>query len=359
MTVSGLAVLPGYYRFYKGMEPAPKWAIGSLSLLALVVFLADSAIISRDVFLAVAHLTIAFQALKSFDLRVPWDHLQVYFMSLLQLIIASELTNSLFFGFVFVVFMVLLVTAMVLSHFLKEGALGRTSILKPVLHISFFTLLLTVLIFVAVPRTTHRFLGKSHAKGIKTSGFSEKVDFGSFGDLKLDRTVVMRVEMDRDLPSLYWRGMTLDYFDGSSWRLTREDKGRVDRSDDTYQIEPCGQDSPVEQKIYMEPIDSDIIFGLSRVCRVKVEGFYLLSGYDRGIYLRGKASRRVKYSIYSVVSDSYEGTAGKRNLQLPEGAESIRALAGKITAGAVTERAEGLPDRVVSEEELSVLAADL
>src|SRR5574340_183552 len=136
MTVSGLALLPGYYRFYKGMEPAPKWAIGSLSLLALAVFLTDSAIISRDVFLAVAHLTIAFQALKSFDLRVPWDHLQVYFMSLLQLIIASELTNSLFFGFVFVVFMVLLVTAMVLSHFLKEGALGRIGILKPVFYIS-------------------------------------------------------------------------------------------------------------------------------------------------------------------------------------------------------------------------------
>jgi len=82
--------------------------------------------------LAVAHLTITFQAIKSFDLKEPWDHLQVYFMSLLQLIIASDLTRSLTFGFVFVVFMGLLVTAMVLSHFLKEGALGSISIRKPV-----------------------------------------------------------------------------------------------------------------------------------------------------------------------------------------------------------------------------------
>ena len=214
MTVTGLAILHGYYRFVRGMEPAPKWTIGALSLLTLIVFLTDSLLISGDVFLAVAHLTITFQAIKSFDLKEPWDHLQVYFMSLLQLMIASDLTRSLTFGVVFVVFMVLLVTAMVLSHFLKEGALGRISIRKPVLLISLLTLLVTVILFILIPRTSQKFFGKSHAKGIKTTGFSEKVDFGSIGDVKLDPTVVMRVEMDRDVPSLYWRGLALDYFDG-------------------------------------------------------------------------------------------------------------------------------------------------
>ncbi len=211
MTVSGLAIVPGYYRFLKGRVPAPKWAISALSLLALIVFLTDSLIISGDVFLAVAHLTILFQALKSFDLKEPWDHLQVYFMSLLQLIIASDLTRSLIFGVVFVVFMVLLVTAMVLSHFLKEGALGRINIRKPVLLISFFTLLVTVMIFVIIPRTSQKFFGKGHARGIKTTGFSEKVDFGSFGDIKLDPTVVMRVEMGqgRSSPLLAGTGARL------------------------------------------------------------------------------------------------------------------------------------------------------
>ena len=63
MTVSGLAILPGYYRFLKGMQAAPNWAVGTLSLLTLVVFLTDSLMLSGDVFLAVAHLTIAFQAI--------------------------------------------------------------------------------------------------------------------------------------------------------------------------------------------------------------------------------------------------------------------------------------------------------
>jgi transglutaminase-like putative cysteine protease len=333
MTVSGLAILPGYYRFIKGMGPAPNWAVGALSLFTLIVFLTDSFLISGDVFLAVAQLTITFQALKSFDLKEPWDHLQVYFMSLLQLIIASDLTRSLTFGVVFVVFMGLLVTAMVLSHFLKEGALGRISIRKPVLLISLFTLLLTVMIFILIPRTSQRFLVKSHAKGIKTTGFSEKVDFGSIGDIKLDPTVVMRVEMDRDVPLLYWRGLALDYFDGRSWRNTREGKNRAIRDDDEFRIEQCDKNRTIEQRIFLEPIDSDIIFGLPKVCTVKSEGFSLSSDFGKGMYLRGKSSRRVKYSIYSLVGDSYEGVRDERYLQLSKGVERIASLAKEITSG--------------------------
>ncbi len=334
MTVSGLALLPGYYRFIKGMGPAPKWAISALSLLTLIVFFTDSIMISGDVFLAVAHLTITFQALKSFDLKEPWDHLQVYFMSLLQLVIASDLTSSLTFGVVFVVFMVFLVTAMVLSHFLKEDALGRTGIRKPVLLISLLTILVTVMIFILIPRTSQRFFVKSHTKGIKTTGFSEKVDFGSIGEVKLDPTVVMRVEMDRDFQALYWRGLALDYFDGRSWKNTREDKYRAERVDDGFLISKCDKSRTVEQRIFLEPIDSDIIFGLPKVCTVKYEGFSLSSDFGKSIYIRGKSSRRLKYSVYSIVGDSYEGTRNERYLQLPGGVERIAALAREITSGA-------------------------
>lgn len=337
MTMSGLAILPGYYRFFKDMPPAPKWAVGTLSTLTLVVFVTDSVMISGDVFLAVAHLTITFQVIKSFDLREPWDHLQVYFMSLLQLVIASDLTRSLIFGVVFVVFMLLLVTAMVLSHFLKEGALGRIKAWKPVAFISFFTLLVTILIFILIPRTSHKFIGKSHEKGIKTTGFSEKVDFGSFGDVKLDPTVVMRVEMDRDIPALYWRGLALDYFDGRSWRNTQEEKAGIKRVGEEFRIDQCDMSRTIEQRIYLEPIDSDIIFGAPKICMIKSEGFSLLVDSGKGMYMQGKSSRRLKYTVYSIAGDSYEGIRNKLYLQLPDGVERITALARSVTAGVVSD----------------------
>src|SRR4030043_2121026 len=149
MSLTGIGLLPGYYRFLKGMPQAPGLAIGGFSGLTLLIFFFDTLIVSNDYFLGVAHLTITFQAIKSFDLKEPWDHLQVYFMALFQFIIASELTQSIAFGAVFILFLVTLVTAMVLAHFmkdadgsinvLKEGPILKIDIKKQVAYISLLT----------------------------------------------------------------------------------------------------------------------------------------------------------------------------------------------------------------------------
>lgn len=338
MTISGIGVIPGYYTFLRGDRPAPRLAIGTFSLITLLVFIFDSLFISGDVFLAVAHLTITFQAIKSFDLKEPWDHLQVYFMSLLQLLIASELTRSLVFGAVFIIFMIMLVTAMVLSHFLKEKVIGRISIKKPVIVISILTLFTTIVFFIVLPRTTQRFLGKSHMRGIKTSGFSERVDFGSFGDVKLDPTVVMRVMFDRDIkPPYYWRGLALDHFNGISWINSLGEMSRIQKTGDEFIVSPYKKEDAVEQKIYMEPIDSEIIFGLSEASAIKADVYYLIMDRSKGLYVPRKAARRINYSVYSVLSDSIPGTANEKYLQIPKGFEKIKELAVNITKTAKTD----------------------
>jgi hypothetical protein len=114
MSLTGIGLFPGYYRFLRGMPCAPKWAISGCSVLTLFVFFFDALIISNDYFLAVAHLTITFQAIKSFDLKEPWDHLQVYFMALLQLIIISELIYSIAFGIIFIFFLIAFVSVIVI-----------------------------------------------------------------------------------------------------------------------------------------------------------------------------------------------------------------------------------------------------
>ncbi len=94
----------------------------------------------------------------------------------------------------------------------------------------------------------------------------------------------------------------------------------------------------VEQRIYLEPIDSDIIFGLPKICTVRVEGFSLRSDAGKGMYMRGKSSRRVKYSVYSSVGEGYAGQRDERYLQLPEGIEQISALAVRVTAGTTSDK---------------------
>jgi transglutaminase-like putative cysteine protease len=334
MAAGGLAIFPGYYRFLGGREAAPRWVVGLLSLLALTVFVFDS-VLSGDVFLAVAHLTITFQAIKSYDLKEPWDHLQVYFMSLLQLVIASEMSQSVIFGAIFVVFLVTLVSAMVFSHFVKEGQGNRLPLGKPIAIISLLSLMTTSAFFVVLPRASYKFLGKSHLKGIKTTGFSDTVDFGSFGKVKLDPTVVMRVELDRNIPPpYYWRGMSLDFFDGFEWRNTEPARKRINRSDDEYILAPYQKSSVIEQKIYLEAIDSDTIFGLAEIKALSVDSFFAQTDSGGAVFLWRKSLRKVNYSVYSTALDRYPGTGGPRYLQLPAGMGRIRELARTITSGA-------------------------
>ncbi len=331
MCTGGLSIFFGYYRFFRNRAQASKRVAAILAQAALFVFLADAFIITGDVFLAVAHMTITFQGIKSFDLKEPWDHLQVYFMSLLQLIIASELTRALTFGVIFVIFMILLVTAMVLSHFLKEGTLGRVRLRRPVFVIVMLTMICTMLIFVVLPRTPQRFIGKSHVHGIKTVGFSDKVDFGSFGDIKLDQTVVMRIEMNQEIsPPYYWRGITMDSFDGTSWRNTTRSKNRLLKTGDEFLLSPYDRAKVIEQSIYLEPIDSDVIFGLARIAAINADTFSLLVDDAGGISIPGKLSRRIKYTVFSDTTGPSKGRREERYLQVPPGMEKTISLAKSI-----------------------------
>jgi len=327
----GLSLFVGYYRLFKDQPQASKRVAAILAQATLFVFLADAFIITGDAFLAVAHLTIIFQGIKSFDLKEPWDHLQVYFMSLLQLIIASELTRALTFGVIFVVFMVLLVTAMVLSHFLKEGTLGRVRLRRPVFAIVMLTMVCTIVFFMVIPRTPQRFIGKSHIRGIKTVGFTDKVDFGSFGDIKRDQTVVMRIEMDQEIsPPYYWRGIVMDTFDGISWMNTIKEKSRLLKTDDEFIIAPYDKSRVVEQRIYLEPIESDVIFGLAKVVAVNADTFSLLVDDAQGITMPGKLSRRIKYSVRSDIEGSSRGRSEELYLNIPGSMERIVNLAKTI-----------------------------
>lgn len=347
MSSVAAALIPGYYRFFRGEKHAPAWVIGMLSIIELFIFLFDSLVVSGDVFIAVAHLTIAFQAIKSFDLKEPWDHLQVYFVSLLQLIIASELTSSLAFGVVFVVFMVLLVTAMVFSHFLKEGHIDQALVRRPVYVISVLTICLTVLFFAGLPRFTYRFIGKGHARGIHTTGFSGQMDFGSLGTVKLDPTVVMRVELVGQAGGpFYWRGSTLDLFDGITWRNELRTKTRLHKTADEFivgtgekgavpdqQPDQQPRQQPglrIEQQIDLEPLDSDVIFGLARISSIRTDAYALLVDAAGNISLPGKASRRIRYAVSSNISDSMPGPAEPEYLQVPDGSEKIAELARSL-----------------------------
>jgi transglutaminase-like putative cysteine protease len=339
MSLAGIGLFPGYYRFLRGKPCAPKWVISGFSVLTLFVFLFDTLIISNDYFLGVAHLTIMFQAIKSFDLKEPWDHLQVYFMALLQLIIASELIYSIAFGIIFILFLIAFVSAIVFAHFIKEGTMlsrpnnnGKVSIKKPVIYTSLLTLIITVIFFISIPRVSEGIWGKSHMKSIRTAGFSEKVDFGSFGGLKLDPTVVMRIEMDSSVKGpYYWRGMTLNQFDGISWKDTIDRREAIYKKDEKFTIKSFTENGSVVQRIFLEPMDTDVIFGLSEIAAVEAKGRIIFKDKAGALFLPAKRGKEFNYIVYSVSDMPVQEGDINKYLQLPAGIEKIKRLSHDIT----------------------------
>ncbi|NCO84563.1 MAG: hypothetical protein COZ31_05055 [Nitrospirae bacterium CG_4_10_14_3_um_filter_44_29] len=337
MLIPALGLIPGYIRLWKDMPPAQKWIVNSLSVSALFLFAFDALIVTGDFFIAVAHLTIVFQAIKSFDLKEPWDHLQVYFMSLLQLIIASELTRSIVFGAVFIIFLIALVTAMVISHFLKEGTYRKIKLKMPVTVISILTLLTTGMFFISAPRVKGGIVGKSRVTGIKTAGFSEKVAFGSFGEVKLDSTIVMRVEMPEKTPAqLYWRGMTLDYFDGTSWLDTIKKRDRVSKYENIFVILPVSLDNATVQKIFIEPIDSDVIFGLGSIVGIEIDLRAMFTDGSGAVFAPEKSPKRLAYTAYSVLEEQPASDNISDYLQFPSKLEKIGKFTDEITKNSKT-----------------------
>lgn len=337
-SVAGAGLLWGYYRAMKGYAQLPKGGVGILSLTTFIVFVFD-AYTSGDVFLSVAQMTLIFQTLKSFDIKEPWDPLQVFFVSLLQLLMASELTNAISFGVVFLVFMVFIVISIVLGHFVKEGERVFRPFLKPVTMITLCTLILTVLFFISIPRLQRGLWGKSFLTGIKTTGFSEKVDFGSFGRVKRDETVVMRVIVRPDLDEpLYLRGMTFDYFDSAAWYDRIQERRRLYRTSRDFSPEVLEAPGKIQSEIYLEPIDSSVIFTVKKPYKIDSTGYFMRRDSAGSFYMKQKISKRFFYRLYSDDAFYRDDDHLQSYLQFPDDAQRVRRLAETVTAGSEAPR---------------------
>lgn len=149
----------------------------------------------------------------------------------------------------------------------------------------------------------------------------------------------MRIETAAaiDVP-LYCRGLALDYFDGISWKNSSKDRERILPSDGIFVIVPFDLNDSIEQKVFLEPIDSDVIFGLEEMAGLRVNSYSLMVDDEMNVFMRRRTPRRIAYTVYSGRQGVLPGVADGKFLQLPgKGIERIRHYAKKITSDAKME----------------------
>jgi transglutaminase-like putative cysteine protease len=205
-------------------------------------------------------------------------------------------------------------------------------------------------LFFIIPRVGQAALPLRAQVGRMVTGFSDRVDLGSFGDIENDHTVVMRVYLTDErvdparLPTLRWRGVAFDHFDGITWsgmsaprRFLRRGVG----GDFGVALPETG--APVlRQEIYLEPIGTDAVFGAARVLRMELRAPSLVMD-DMGSLSTSHAPARLHYLVESEVESPdrrarsmmpMSAAERGRYLQLPALSPEVAGLAHEVRAGA-------------------------
>jgi len=153
-------------------------------------------------------------------------------------------------------------------------ALGTTAVLM-----TLGTLGLGALIFAVLPRFPAGYLGGLNFNPTLISGFSDNVELGRIGEIKLHASVVMRTRLDvsgDSAANLRWRGIALTSFDGHRWYTPDHKNTPIQPGGDGWYRLPASH-SPeaaagfreVHFSVLLEPLSTDSLFILAHPVAVR------------------------------------------------------------------------------------------
>jgi len=351
----------------------------TLVVAALLAFVAEFFWTAPGLLQPSIHFLIVLMINKLLTLHHRKDFPQLYALSLLALLAAAALTVELWYASVAAAFVLAAVWSLMLYHLVCErddmrgerdgGASRSDPAPAPITAGLFWTtngiavggLCLTVLIFFVTPRVGTGLFQKQRLDLIRTTGFSDRVDLGVIGAVKLDQTVVMRVELPEVVgpppERLYFRGVAYDLYNGTSWANSFPHRYSISRNTEgIFKVDTQGKSNrgseSLRQDVLIEALDTPALFGVSFVH--SLEGNFLIVQTDGmgGLYLPTPPATRLQYTVYSntvpmlpeertAPSYEYPEEIRRHNLQLPPGVERVQALAEDVTrqATSVFERA--------------------
>jgi hypothetical protein len=364
-----LAILVGWGHEQARARGAVRPALGyGLVGAAAVAITVDLFYLAYSLLDGMVHLLLFLILLRLFVRRGLRDLRDAGLLSFFMLVAAASISFSLSFLAVFVVFLVLGTWMLILNHVVteleqagREGAASsatrRVFFRGPLTRVSLVAAAITFSLagglFFIIPRVGQAALPLRAQLGRMVTGFSDRVDLGSFGDIESDHTVVMRVYLTDErvepasLPELRWRGVAFDQFDGRAWSSAAAPRRYLRRgaAGDFGVGFPRGTGPLLRQEIFLEPMGTDAVFGAPRVLRLEMHSPTLVVD-DMGSLSTASATARLHYVVESELEEPGRPVAPgtrpapgltaadrARYLQLPALSPDIARLAREATAG--------------------------
>jgi transglutaminase-like putative cysteine protease len=358
----GVAALAIVWATRRGARPAAWQRSRWLLNFALVGCVAAAGFIDAfggTLIVALAHFAVLAQGLQLVDARPRRTEFLLVALAVFQVTLAASLTDSVLFPPLLVAFTVAAVWTLVVHTLRAEAleagepeaarrALSR-GLERTTLIASLCSVLLSLALFPVLPRVrSGAIFDKGFGATVATSGFSDRVELGDIGRIRMDPTRVMRVTTIEGTVApaseRYWRGLAFDHFDGRRWSVTPVLHTPV-QGDAEIGVDlggPRRRGSRAVQQIAREELQTGVLFtpGLPAAFRGAVGR--LERDANRALHAPAAAGKRVLYQVVSELSEPPESAlAGDRveapsrdprYLQLPALDPRVAALAREIVA---------------------------
>ena len=263
-----------------------------LTLIYVVIYLADYFFLSRSFLTATVHLVLFAMVVRLFSLQRTRDHYMLAVLSFLMVLAAAVLTVGSVFLFSFAGFLLVAIITFVLMEMRHSVAGEQTHAQDPrvasptaispsrsmacgLLAIAPVLMLMILagsfLIFFFLPRISSRYLSAYTPTSDVSTGFTERVQLGRIGQIQQSSTVVMHIEIQNDLQGGYdlkWRGVALSDFDGRTWSNSYEQTQLRPAIDGSYRlaplVDPRGASAiagrTIRYRVLMEPLGTNVFF---------------------------------------------------------------------------------------------------
>lgn len=301
---SALALGSVGYSLLRKKTALRPWVWNAAALAAFAFFVLDFLAISRDIITSGTRFLTVILVLKLFSLESGRDHAIIFAIAFFLMLAAAASTVSPVFFVILSIYIVFLIWGMAVLNIRRDMLEAGTSIdaSRDLFGLPFFLslaalsavcIIITLAVFFVIPRMGVGILERKSAAPLKVSGFSERMEMDSIAEVQLDPAIVMRVEIaggERPQGPLYFRGASLEFFDGAAWSR-RGDLDRILRGDGgLFTLGSPGKRS-VEQKVWLEPLDTEALFAAS--------GAYMLRGGFRNLWTDGAGSIRLPSPPFS------------------------------------------------------------
>ncbi len=362
----------------------PHYAQSWTAAVVLFLLLQLTRGLTDELTLAMAMEFAAFlQISRLFNRRTAADYQQIAVLAFLHLIAATVLSVSLLYAVLFIGFVIVTPWMLALSNLRREIESNYSSTAEPddkalaairrvlasrrvvgprflvgtaALAVPIF--IMTLFIFVLVPRVGKGFFGFQRERAQRVAGFGNLIELGGFGLIRDDPTVVLRVTplpaTQRRPPrmNLRLRGTSFDSYDGRRWTRTPI-SGNASRPGRRFYPVTRWSDfrGASSMKIVLNRLEEKVVFLPGNTVALelpeRLEGGRRVTPQlvrSRGLDIRyiDDGSMAFVYTAYvnkraTAVDYPYLDPGDKRlYLKVPPDHERIAALAREVTRGATS-----------------------